>query len=128
MSDKKLVGEPFDLIHSMFIFFLIFATVGGLSELGSGGGDGNEDLVLVGATTSTIIYGLAMAFIGRKLPAKWWGEAVLVAIIFWLIWWLMGAISGGVEGDYLVVGAAYAVIAAVISGIIYEIFARAGKR
>ena len=128
MSDKKLVGEPFDLIHSMFIFFLIFATVGGLAELGSGGGDGNEDLALVGATASTIIYGLVMAFIGRRLPAKWWGEAVLVAIIFWLIWWLMGGLSGAVEGDYLLVGAAYAVIAAVISGIIYEIFARAGKR
>jgi len=40
----------------------------------------------------------------------------------------MGALSSSVEGDYLVVGAVYAVIAAVISGIIYEIFARAGKR
>ena len=128
MSGNKLVGAPFDLIHSMFIFFLIFATVGGFAELGTSGGDGNEDLALLGAAGSTIIYGLVMAFIGRKLPAKWWGEAVLVAIIFWLIWWLMGGISGAVEGNYLVVGAGYAVIAALISGVIYEIFARAGKR
>lgn len=126
MSEKKLVGEPFDLIHSMFIFFLIFLTVGGLAEIGSD--TGNEDLVCVGAGASTIIYGLAVTFIGRKLPAKWWGEAVLVAIIFWLIWWLMGALSGGVEGDYLLTGALYAVIAALVSGVIYEILSRAGRR
>ena len=39
----------------------------------------------VGAAVSTVIYGVAMVLIGQRVPAKWWGEAVVVAVFYALI-------------------------------------------
>jgi uncharacterized BrkB/YihY/UPF0761 family membrane protein len=128
MSQEPIVSRSTSIAISMFAFFLIFATVGGLVELLSDGPDGQQSYALFAASASTVIYGLAMSWLGTRLPAKWWGEAILVGVIFYLIWLLMNAISGSLNVDAFTSGALYAVIAAVISVIFFEIFSRADKR
>lgn len=111
----------------MFAFFLIFATVGGLVELLSEGPEGEQNYALFAATASTVIYGLVLSWIGTRLPAKWWGEATVIAIIFYPIWLIMNAISGSLDTEAITSGLLYTVIAAIIGGIFFEIFSRSDK-
>lgn len=108
----------------MFAFFLIFSTVGGMVELLSEGSDGEQSYALFAASASAVIYGLAMSWIGTRLPARWWGEAILVGVIFYLIWLLMNAISGSLNGEAIGSGVLYAVIAALIGGIFFQVLWR----
>ena len=128
MSDQRVVGEKFDVIPSMFIFFLIFTIVGGLSELGSEPTASSVNQVLIGAAASSVIYGVVLSLLGKNLPSRWWSEALVVAVIFYLIWVLMGLISYEVADGYYLSGLLYAVIAAVIAAIIYAIIANAKSK
>lgn len=125
MSDQPLVSRSMSIQTSMFMFFLIFATIGGLAELITEGPAGEFPYALFATSTSTIIYGLAMVWVGTRLPGKWWGESILCAVIFYPIWLLMNAVSGGLDGEAFLTGLLYAAIAAVIAGVIFEILARA---
>lgn len=124
MTSNALIPRSMSIVISMFAFFLIFATIGGMVELLSNGPDGQQSYALFAASASTVIYGLALSWIGTRLPAKWWGEAVLIAVIFFLIWLVMNAISGSLDADAVVSGLLYSVISAVIGGIFFEIFSR----
>lgn len=125
MSTEVLVPRRVSIAISMFAFFLIFSTVAGLVELLSEGPEGEVAYALFAASTSTIVFGLAMSWIGTRLPGKWWGEAVLVAVIFYPIWLIMNAISGSLDGEAWLSGLLYAVVAGIVSGIIFEILSRA---
>ena len=109
---------------SMFAFFLIFSTIGGMVELLSNGPDGQQSYALFAASASTVVYGLALSWIGTRLPAKWWGEAFLIGVIFYIIWLIMNAISGSLTGETVLSGLLYSVISAIIGGIFFEIFSR----
>jgi len=130
MSDQEtIVPKSVSIPISMFAFFLIFSTVGGMIELLSEGPtDGEHTYALFSASASTVIFGLAASWLGPKLPAKWWGEAVLVGVIFYLIWLLLSATSGTLDGEAFLSGALYAVIAAIIGGIFFEISAKTSKK
>jgi len=121
MSDQRFVGEKFDPIPSMFIFFLIFTIVGGLFEIGTEPTASSVNQVLIGAAASSVIYGLVLSLVGKNLPARWWSEAIVVGGIFYLIWVFMGLISYEPADGYYISGVLYAAIAAVISAIIYAI-------
>ncbi len=125
MNAEVLVPRRMSIVISMFAFFLIFSTIGGMVELLSEGPEGEVAYALFAASSSTIVYGLAMSWIGTRLPGKWWGEAILVAVIFYPIWLIMNAISGSLDGEAWVSGAVYAVAAGIVSGIIFEILSRA---
>lgn len=125
MSPDALVPRRMSIAISMFAFFLIFATIGGMIELLSEGPDGEVSYALFAASSSTIVFGLAMSWIGTRLPGRWWGEAILVAVIFYPIWLIMNAISGSLDGEAWLSGLLYAVVAGIVSGIVFEIFARA---
>ena len=127
-SQEHVVDPSYPIINSMVVFFLIFATVGGLIELLSAGPDGQEAYALFAASGATIIYGVVLSVLGPRLPARWWGEAIVVGVIFFLIWILMNAISGSLDGGAVGSGALYAVIAALLSGLIFEIISRASHR
>lgn len=124
MTNGPLIPRSVSVPISMFAFFLIFATVGGLVELISEGPEGEQSYALFAASASTVIYGLAVSWIGARLPARWWGEAILVAVIFYLIWLLMNAISGTLDGEAIGSGLIYAVIAAIIGGIFFQVLNR----
>lgn len=124
MSTSPLIPRSVSIPISMFAFFLIFSTVGGMVELLSEGSDGEQSYALLAASASTVIYGLAMSWIGTRLPARWWGEAILVGVIFYLIWLLMNAISGSLNGEAIGSGVLYAVISALIGGIFFQILGR----
>ena len=124
MSDGPLIPRSLSVPISMFAFFLIFATVGGLVELLSEGPEGEQSYALFAASTATVIYGLAMSWLGPRLPAKWWGEAILIGVIFYLIWLLMNAISGTLDGEAIGSGLLYTVIAALIGGLFFQILGR----
>ena len=128
MQQDPVVSRSTSIAISMLAFFLIFSTVGGLVELLSEGPDGQQAYALFAASASTVIYGLAMSWLGTRLPAKWWGEAILVGVIFYLIWLLMNAISGSLNTDAFTSGVLYALISAVIAGIFFEVFSRADQR
>ena len=127
MTNPPLIPRSMSIAISMFAFFLIFATVGGLVELLSEGPEGEQGYALFAATTSTVIYGLVLSWIGTRLPAKWWGEAIVIAIIFNPIWLIMNAISGSLDTEAITSGLLYTVIAAIIGGIFFEIFSRSDK-
>lgn len=124
MTTNPLIPRTMSIAISMFAFFLIFSTVGGMIELLSYGPDGQQSYALFAASASTVVYGLALSWIGTRLPAKWWGEAFLVGVIFYIIWLLMNAISGSLNGESTLSGLLYAVISAIIGGIFFEIFSR----
>lgn len=124
MSNPPLIPRSVSIPISMFAFFLIFSTVGGMVELLSEGSDGEQSYALFAASASAVIYGLAMSWIGTRLPARWWGEAILVGVIFYLIWLLMNAISGSLNGEAIGSGVLYAVIAALIGGIFFQVLWR----
>lgn len=128
MSDQRFVSEKFDVIPSMFIFFLIFTIVGGLFELGSEPTASSVNQVVIGAAASSVIYGVVLSSLGKHLPSRWWSEAVVVGVIFYLIWVFMGLISYEPGEGYYVSGILYAAIAAVISAVIYAIISRASSR
>lgn len=125
MSPDALVPRRMSIAISMFAFFLIFATIGGMIELLSEGPDGEVSYALFAASSSTIVFGLAMSWIGTRLPGRWWGEAILVAVIFYPIWLIMNAISGSLDGEAWLSGLLYAVGAGVVAGVVFEILARA---
>lgn len=128
MSEQRVVGEKFDVIPSMFIFFLIFTIVGGMFELGSEPTASSVNQVLVGAAASSVIYGVVLSLLGKHLPARWWSEAIVVAVIFYLIWVLMGLISYEPAEGYYVSGILYAVITAVVAAIIYAVISKAKSK
>lgn len=128
MSQETIVSRSTSIAISMFAFFLIFSTVGGLIELLSDGPDGQQAYALFSASASTVIFGVMASWLGTRLPAKWWGEAILVAVIFYLIWLVMNAVSGTLNTDAFVSGILYSAIAAIISGIFFEIFSRADRK
>ena len=128
MSDQTIIPRSMSIPISMFAFFLIFSTVGGMVELLSEGPDGEQAYALFAASASTVIFGLASSWLGTRLPAKWWGEAILVGVIFYLIWLLMNAVSGSLNAEAVTSGLLYTVIAAVISGIIFEVMSRADRK
>lgn len=128
MSEQRFVGEKFDVIPSMFIFFLIFTIVGGLFELGSEPTASSVNQVLIGAAASSVIYGVVLSILGKNLPARWWSEAIVVGVIFYLIWIFMGLISYDPGDGYYVSGILYAVIAAVVAAIIYAIISRSQNK
>lgn len=128
MSEQRFVSEKFDAIPSMFIFFLIFTIVGGLFELGTETTASNVNQVLIGAAASSVIYGVVLSSLGKHLPARWWSEAIVVGVIFYLIWVFMGLISYDPGEGYYVSGILYAAIAAVISAVVYAIISRASSR
>ena len=128
MQQDPVVSRSTSIAISMLAFFLIFSTVGGLVELLSEGPDGQQAYALFAASASTVIYGLAMSWLGTRLPAKWWGEAILVGVIFYLIWLLMNAVSDSLNAEAVTSGLLYTVIAAVISGIIFEVMSRADRK
>lgn len=128
MSDQTVIPRSMSIPISMFAFFLIFASVGGLVELMSEGSDGEQSYALFAASSSTVIFGLAVSWLGTRLPAKWWGEAILVGVIFYLIWLLMNAVGGSLNADAVFSGLIYTVVAAVISGIIFEVMSRADRK
>ena|GEM_PF-1205183 len=128
MAQDQDVDRSTSIAISMFAFFLIFATVGGIIELLSDGPDGQQSYALFAASGATIIFGLTVSVLGPRLPAKWWGEAILVGVIFYLIWLLMSGIGGELNADAFTSGALYAVIAALIGGLFFEIFSRANRR
>ena len=128
MSDQSTTSRGTSIAISMFAFFLIFSTVGGIIELLSEGPDGEQSYALFSASASTIIFGLVVANLATRLPAKWWGESIVFGVIFYLIWLLMSAVGGGLDSEAFVSGAIYAVIGALIAGIFYEIFSRADRR
>ncbi len=125
MSDKILIPRSMSIPISMFAFFLIFSTVGGLVELLSEGPDGEVSYALFAASSATIVYGLAISWIGTRLPGKWWGESVLVAVIFYPIWLIMNAIGNSLDSEAWTSGLLYAVVAGIIAGIIFEVISRA---
>lgn len=127
MTTNPLIPRSMSIVISMFAFFLIFATVGGMVELLSDGPEGQQAYALFAASASTVIYGLALSWIGTRLPARWWGEALLVGVIFLLIWLLMNAISGTLDGDAVVSGLLYTVISGLIGGLFFEVFSRTSK-
>lgn len=124
MTDQPIVARSTSIAISMFAFFLIFSTVAGIVELISEGPDGEQAYGLFAASASTIIYGLLASWLGRRLPARWWGEAIIVAAIFYPIWLLMNAISGSLDAEAVWSGLLYAAIAAAIGVIFFLIFAR----
>lgn len=124
MTDTPLVARSTSIAISMFAFFLIFSTVAGIVELASEGPEGEQSYALFAASASTIIYGLLASWLGRRLPSRWWGEAIIVAVIFYPIWLLMNAIAGTVDAEAIWSGLLYAAIAAVIGVIFFLIFAR----
>jgi len=130
MSEQEsIVPRSVSIPIAMFAFFLIFSTVAGMIELlGEGPTEGEHAYALFSASASTVIFGLAASWLGPRLPAKWWGEAVLVAVIFYLIWLLMSAVGGTLDGEAFLSGALYAVIAAIISGIFFEISMKTSKK
>ena len=128
MSDQTIIPRSVSIPISMFAFFLIFSTVGGIVELSSEGSDGEQAYALFSASAATVIFGLASSWLGTRLPAKWWGEAILVGVIFYLIWLLMNAVSDSLNTDAFVSGLLYTVVAAVISGIIFEVMSRADRK
>lgn len=121
-----LIPPSVSIPISMFAFFLIFATVGGIVELTSEGNDGEQSYALFAAAASTIVFGLAMSWIGTRLPARWWGEAVLVAVIFYGIWLIMFAISSGINGEAVLSGLLYAVISGIIGALFFQVLGRQG--
>lgn len=125
MSDQPLIARSTSIAISMFAFFLIFATVAGIVELVSEGPDGEQSYALFSASAATIIYGLIASWVGTRLPARWWGEAILVALIFYPIWLLMNAVSGSLDAEAVWSGLLYAAIAAVIGVVFFLVFARA---
>lgn len=128
MSEQRFVSEKFDVIPAMFIFFLIFTIVGGLFELGAEPTASSVNQVVVGAAASSVIYGLVFSLIGTHLPARWWSEALVVGVIFYLIWLLMGVLSYEPADGYYLSGLLYAAIAAVISAVIYALIAKASTK
>ncbi len=124
MAGSPLVPRSVSIPISMFAFFLIFSTVGGLVELMSEGADGEQSYALFAASASTVIFGLAMSWIGTRLPARWWGEAILVGVIFYLIWLVMNATSGTLDGEAIGSGLLYAVISALIGGVFFQVLGR----
>ena len=128
MSDQTVIPRSMSIPISMFAFFLIFSTVGGIVELLSEGSDGEQSYALFSASAATVIFGLAASWLGTRLPAKWWGEAILVGVIFYLIWLLMNAVGGSLNADAFTSGLLYTVVAAVISGIIFEVMSRADRK
>lgn len=124
MTDTPIVARSTSIAISMFAFFLIFSTVAGIVELISEGPDGEQSYALFAASASTIIYGLLASWLGRRLPSRWWGEAIIVAVIFYPIWLLMNAIAGTVDAEAIWSGLLYAAIAAAIGVIFFLIFAR----
>lgn len=127
-ADRPLVPASVSVPISMFAFFLIFATIGGIAELVSEGSDGEQSYALLAASASTIVFGLAMSWIGPRLPARWWGEAVLVGVIFYGIWLVMFAVSSGIDGEAITSGVLYAVISGLIGGIFFQILGRSGSQ
>lgn len=125
MTDKVLVPRSMSIPISMFAFFLIFSTVAGMVELLSEGAEGETSYALFAASSSSIVYGLAMSWIGTRLPGRWWGEAILVAVIFYPIWVIMSAIAGDLDAEAWLSGLLYAVIAGLVSGVIFEVLSRA---
>lgn len=128
MSEQRFVNEDLDVIPSMFIFFLIFTIVGGMFELGTEPTANNVNQVLIGAAASSAIYGIVLSVLGKHLPARWWSEAIVVGVIFYLIWAFMGLISYAPGDGYYLSGILYALIAAAISAVIYAIIARASSK
>ena len=128
MSEETIVSRSTSIAISMFAFFLIFSTVGGLVELLSEGPDGQQAYALFSASASTVIFGLVASWLGTRLPAKWWGEAIVVGVIFYLIWLLMNAVGGSLNTDAFISGLLYTAIAAIISVIFFEIFSRADRK
>jgi hypothetical protein len=124
MTTNPLIPRTMSIAISMFAFFLIFSTIGGMVELLSNGPDGQQGYALFAASASTVVYGLALSWIGTRLPAKWWGEAFLIGVIFYIIWLIMNAISGSLTGETVLSGLLYSVISAVIGGVFFEIFSR----
>lgn len=125
MSDPVLVPRSMSIPISMFAFFLIFSTVGGMVELLSEGPEGETSYALFAASSSAIVYGLAMSWLGTRLPGRWWGEAILVAVIFYPIWLIMNAISGELNTEAWLSGLLYAVLAGLLSGLIFAVLSRA---
>ncbi len=124
MTTSPLIPRTMSIAISMFAFFLIFSTIGGMIELLSNGPDGQQSYALFAASASTVVYGLALSWIGTRLPAKWWGEAFLIGVIFYIIWLIMNAISGSLTGETVLSGLLYSIISAIIGGIFFEIFSR----
>ena len=124
MTTNPLIPRTMSIAISMFAFFLIFSTIGGMVELLSNGPDGQQSYALFAASASTVVYGLALSWNGTRLPAKWWGEAFLIGVIFYIIWLIMNAISGSLTGETVLSGLLYSVISAIIGGIFFEIFSR----
>ena len=124
MSNEPLISRSYSLPISMFAFFLIFATVGGLVELLTEGPEGEQSYALFAASAATVIFGLVMSWLGSRLPARWWGEAILIGVIFYLIWLLMNVISGTLNGEAIGSGLIYAVISALIGGVFFQILGR----
>ena len=124
MTTNPLIPRTMSIAISMFAFFLIFSTIGGMVELLSNGPDGQQSYALFAASASTVVYGLALSWIGTRLPAKWWGEAFLIGVIFYIIWLIMNAISGSLTGETVLSGLLYYVISAVIGGVFFEVFSR----
>jgi xanthine/uracil permease len=124
MNNEPIVPKSVSIPISMLAFFLIFSTVGGLVELLSEGSDGEQSYALFAASASTVIYGLAMSWIGTRLPARWWGGAILVGVIFYLIWLVMNAVSGSLDAEAIGSGLLYAVISALIGGIFFQVLGR----
>lgn len=123
-SDTPLVPRSVSVPIAMFAFFLMFSTAGGLWELFSEGADGEQQYALFAASASTIVFGLAMSWIGSRLPAKWWGEAVLVAVIFYVIWLIMFAISSGIDAEAVWSGLLYAVLGGLLGGLFFQLSSR----
>ena len=123
-TDSTLVPRSVSVPIAMFAFFLMFSTIGGLWELFSEGPEGEQQYALFAASASTIVFGLAMSWIGSRLPAKWWGEAILVAVIFYVIWLIMFAISSGIDGEAIWSGLIYAVLGGLLGGLFFQLSSR----
>lgn len=137
-QSPRLVGRDYDVTRGIVIFFLIFLAVSVLIEtiVGAPTIDGFDAawhpvvllyLVLASAVAA-VVYGLVITLLGRRLPGTWFGEAVLVAAIFYAIWVLVQLVAEwGLTGTYLIRGLIYAIIAGVIAGIVYAIIDRAQR-
>ena len=133
------VGADYDVTRGMVIFFLIFLIVSVVVEtiVGAPSIEGFDaawhPMVLVhlvaASAAAAIVYGVLVSLVGKRLPGTWFGEALLVAIIFYGIWLVLQLISEwGFTSAYAVRGLIYAVIAGVIAAIVYAIIDRSHQR